>query len=121
MAKIYALVADLFFSERIANGLAGLGHEAVVADLSEAALSGASPVELPAGAALAVIDLEAGEAAFAAIAAARSRQVPTLCFGPHEDLALRERALTAGATRVVAKSRLVSDFAGLVGRYAGSR
>lgn len=111
MARIYALVADLFFAERIQNALAGLGHEATVVDASQESVA-----DLPAGTELAIVDLEAGEGALRAIALARAAGAPALAFGPHTDLALRQSALDAGASQVVAKSRLVTEFPNLVSR-----
>jgi len=52
----------------------------------------------------------------AAIRAARSAGYPVLAFGSHMDLAARTRALQAGAQKVVANSKFVSDMPGLVMR-----
>lgn len=109
MSLVYAVVADLFFADRLGNGLRQLGHEPQVCDLSQEA----RPI-VPPAAALAVVDLEAGEGALAAIRDARALGLPVLAFGPHMDLALRDDALAAGATRVVAKSKLVTSLAELV-------
>lgn len=109
MAYVYAVVNDLFFADRLGNALGQLGHQAKVVDLS---LDQLPP--FPDGANLLLADLEAGEPALAAIAAATARNVPVLAFGPHTDLDLRERALQAGATKVVAKSKLTSSFPELV-------
>lgn len=111
MAHVYALVADLFFGDRIERALQQLGHQATMHDASQGD-TGAPPPDIE----LALVDLEAGAPALEAIRAARALSVPVLCFGPHTDLALREGALQAGATQVVAKSRFVSDFPGLVNR-----
>jgi DNA-binding response OmpR family regulator len=50
----------------------------------------------------------------AAIRAARANDIPVLAFGSHMDLDARARALEAGAGKVVANSKFVSDLAGLV-------
>lgn len=109
MADLFLLVNDLFFADRLANGIRQAGHEAVVADLSFG-----DSWSLPSGARLAIIDLEAGPPALQAIAEAAGRGLPVLAFGPHTDLALRQQALDAGADKVVAKSKLTSSFAELI-------
>jgi DNA-binding response OmpR family regulator len=50
----------------------------------------------------------------AAIRAARAKNIPVLAFGSHMDLDARARALEAGAGKVVANSKFVSDMPGLV-------
>jgi hypothetical protein len=109
LAVVHVVVNDLFFADRLGNALRQLGHQGRVVDVS---MEGTEP--LPAGIDLLVADLEAGEPALAAIRAAREAGVPVLAFGPHTDLALRESALTAGATRVVAKSKLTTSFPELI-------
>jgi DNA-binding response OmpR family regulator len=52
----------------------------------------------------------------AAIRTARSQGLPVLAFGSHMDLEAREKALQAGAQKVVANSRFTSDMPGLVRR-----
>jgi DNA-binding response OmpR family regulator len=52
----------------------------------------------------------------AAIRAARTYDIPVLCFGSHMDLDARQKALQAGAQRVVANSKFTSDMLGLVNR-----
>jgi len=47
---------------------------------------------------------------------ARAHGVPVLAFGSHMDLEAREKALSAGALRVVANSKFTSDMPGLVQR-----
>jgi hypothetical protein len=106
---IYAVCNDLFFAERLENALKQLGHTAHIDDLS---LGG--PVTLPAGSALVLADLEAGAGALAIIREARQQGINVLAFGPHTDLALRQAGLDAGATQVVAKSKLTNSFADLV-------
>lgn len=109
MAFVYAVVNDLFFADRIANALTHLGHQGQVVDLSMDA-----PTALPPGTNLALVDLEAGEPALETIRSASAAGVPVLAFGPHTDLALREAALSAGASKVVAKSKLTASFAELL-------
>lgn len=51
-----------------------------------------------------------------AIRQARAQGLPVLAFGSHMDLEARERALKAGAQRVVANSKFTTDMPGLVQR-----
>jgi DNA-binding response OmpR family regulator len=51
-----------------------------------------------------------------AIRQARAQGLPVLAFGSHMDLEARERALKAGARRVVANSKFATDMPGLVQR-----
>ena len=51
------------------------------------------------------------------VRAARERagqELPIIAFGPHMDLALRERALEAGASRVLANSALMQALPALL-------
>lgn len=48
----------------------------------------------------------------AAIAAAKDAGLPILAFGSHVDLAAQTEARAAGATRVIANSKLASDLIG---------
>jgi alpha-beta hydrolase superfamily lysophospholipase len=110
MALIHAAVGDLFFAERLGRALEHLGHTAQVVDLSQE-----PPAKtLPSGTVLLLADLEAGEGALAAIRTAAATGVPVLAFGPHMDLALRDAALAAGATQVVAKSKLTTSLPELI-------
>lgn len=99
----------MFFADRLGNGLRQAGHHGRVVDTSMEEVPGV-PIE----AELVIVDLEAGEAALTAIRSAKAAGLPVLSFGPHTDLALRETALTSGADKVVAKSKLVSSFAELI-------
>ena len=52
----------------------------------------------------------------AVIRLARQHDLPVLAFGSHMDLDARQRALQAGAQKVVANSKFSSDMPGLVQR-----
>jgi len=52
----------------------------------------------------------------AAIRAARAAGTPVVAFGSHVDLATQEAARQAGATSVIANSKLASDLPGVVER-----
>src|SRR3989442_9627829 len=54
-----------------------------------------------------------------AIRRARETSLPVLAFGSHMDLEAREKAIQAGAQRVVANSKFTSDMPGLVQRMLG--
>lgn len=116
--KVLVIVKDLFFQTRLEGGLAHLGLDPAFVAAS-ADLVAAAP-----GAALAIVDLAARQAdpveAIRAVRAARP-DLPILAFGSHMDLDLRQRALDAGATRVVANSAMATDLAGIVGRLLGRR
>ncbi len=114
MAKVLVVVNDLFFADRLANGLVGTGHAGQVVDLSMDPIPTISPETE-----LVIVDLEAGDSAFQVIQLARAVQTPVLAFGPHTDTALRQRALDAGADRVVAKSKLTTNFGELIAAMTG--
>lgn len=109
MAHVLIVVNDLFFADRLSNGLTASGHGGQVVDLSTDDLPDVSPQTD-----LLIIDLEAGPAALDLIRAGKAAGKPVIAFGPHTDLELRQRALGAGADQVVAKSRLVTGFAELI-------
>jgi CheY-like chemotaxis protein len=52
----------------------------------------------------------------AAIRAARAVGAPVVAFGSHVDLATQEAARQAGATSVIANSKLASDLPGVIER-----
>lgn len=109
MANVLVVVNDLFFADRLANGLTSTGHAGQVVDLSMDPVPTIAP-----GTELVIVDLEAGDPAFEIIRSARALQTPVLAFGPHTDTALRQQALDAGADRVVAKSKLTTNFGELI-------
>ncbi|RMG89600.1 MAG: DUF309 domain-containing protein [Chloroflexi bacterium] len=43
-----------------------------------------------------------------------TRRIPILCFGPHEDVEIMQRAKKLGATQVVARSRFTSELPSLL-------
>lgn len=107
------LVKDLFFQTRLASGLNGLGLTPVFLR-TEAEIGQAAPA-----AHLAIIDLAARHIdPWDTIRRVRSERpaLPVLAFGSHLDLDARQRALAAGADRVVANSALATDLPNLVQR-----
>lgn len=119
-ATVLILTRDLFFQVRLESAVSRAGWTPLVvrpADDVESLLDRVGP-------ALALVDLQASpetwRAALAAARVARSGPVPAVAFGSHKDLSVRKEALAAGATVVVANSKLVSDLPALLGRYATS-
>lgn len=47
-----------------------------------------------------------------------TRRLPTLCFGPHEDVERMQLAQSLGADAVVARSRFTADMPHLIEKYA---
>jgi CheY-like chemotaxis protein len=121
-APVAALVQDLFFSSKIGETLRHLGYRALVTgrvDEFEEQVRREQP-------GLALVDLGLRGVDWAAAirrlrAAPELADLPIIAFGPHRDLELRERALEAGCTEVVANSKFVTDLPHLVERYAGAR
>ncbi len=102
---------DLFFAVRIRDTLAHAGYATQQAR-TLATFSRLLAEQRPA---LAIVNTAArGLDWRAAIAAARAAGVPVLAFGAHVDLETQASARAAGATRVVANSRLAGDLVGTV-------
>lgn len=118
---VAALVQDLMFSSRIADALRRLGLDGRIcarADAFEQTVRATRP-------SLALIDLGLRSSDWAdAVARLRSdpkfADFPIVAFGPHRDLDLRERALAAGCTEVVANSKFVVDLPHIIARYLGA-
>ncbi len=114
--RILALEKDLFFSVKMRDTLQHHGMEVSVArtlPAFEQRLT-ATGEERPA---LAIVNTATtGVDWEEAIRKARSQGIPVLAFGSHMDLEAREKALQAGAQRVVANSKFSSDMPGLVQR-----
>lgn len=113
--RILALITDLFFSVRVETGLGARGYDVIIADDTDLhdRLTSESPP------ALVIVDIGGfGLDWEAAIQSVRTHlpSVPILAFGSHVDLDARQRALDAGATKVVAKSRFVEALPELVSR-----
>jgi DNA-binding response OmpR family regulator len=116
MVTILALEKDLFFAVKIRDTLRH--HEMEVTtvrtlvDFEQRLASDGDKRPT-----LAIINIATkGEDWEAAIHAARASSLPVLAFGSHMDLEARAKALQAGAQKVVANSKFVSDMPGLVRR-----
>jgi len=116
MVTILALEKDLFFAVKIRDTLRH--HEMEVttvrnlADFEQRLVSDGDkkPALAIVNTAIKGVDWEA------AIRAVRANSLPVLAFGSHMDLEARAKALEAGAQKVVANSKFVSDMPGLVRR-----
>jgi DNA-binding response OmpR family regulator len=104
---------DLFFAVKIRDTLAHAGYATRQARTLAAFVS----VLAEQRPALAIVNTAArGLDWRAAVAAARAESVPVLAFGAHVDVETQAAARAAGATRVVANSRLAGDLVGTVAR-----
>lgn len=104
---VLVLESDLFFVVKIREPLRPAGREVVVIKRAEdlAPYLAASP--LPS--CLVVHFGAAGIDWAAVIAAAQAAGVPVLAYGSHVDEAAQVAARAAGATRVIANSKLAGD------------
>ena len=111
---ILALEKDLFFAVRIRDTLRH-HHQEVTIVRTLPAFAEALTSSEETRPRLAIVNIATkGVDWEAAIRAARANDIPVLAFGSHMDLDARGRALEAGAGKVVANSKFVSDMAGLV-------
>ncbi len=117
-SAVWSLVLDLFLRVRLealarAAGvvLRNFTDPAALAAALSAIADAATPPRLV------LLDLHARDnAAFTLLTALATRDAapPTLGFHSHVDVAIRERALAAGCTRVVPRSAVMNRFAALV-------
>jgi CheY-like chemotaxis protein len=115
---VLVLDDELLFSSRIEMGLRGSGYRGRVVTrlerFSEALKC--APV-------LILVNIGTAHVSWPQmIALAKARRLAPLAaavgYGPHTDLVLRERALTAGCDAVVARSAIASGLPSLLERYA---
>ena len=116
IVTILALEKDLFFAVKIRDTLRHHEMEVTTArnltDFEQRLASDGDKTP-----ALAIVNTATkGVDWEAAIRAARANSLPVLAFGSHMDLEARAKALEAGAQKVVANSKFVSDMPGLVRR-----
>ncbi|HLY30468.1 MAG TPA: hypothetical protein VKQ36_05540 [Ktedonobacterales bacterium] len=107
---------DLFFVVKVRDTLKRLGYRMytarTLADFQQRAQ--ASGDDRPA---LALVNISArGIAWEEAIRAAREAGAPVVAYGSHVDVAAQEAARQAGATSVIANSKLASDLPGVITR-----
>jgi DNA-binding response OmpR family regulator len=116
---VLALEKDLFFAVKIRDTLRHYEMEVTTArnltDFEQRLASNGDQRPV-----LAIVNISTrGVDWEAAIHAARASNLPVLAFGSHMDLEARAKALQAGAQKVVANSKFVSDMPGLVWRLLG--
>lgn len=117
MATVLLLDNDLFFVVKVTDTLKHAGHTTAAVRTLEDFSRRLDPGDTAAKPDLALVNTAARGLDFrAAIAQARAAAVPVIAFGSHVDLATQEEARRAGATRVIANSRLASDLLGIVDR-----
>jgi hypothetical protein len=109
--------SDLFFVVKVTETLKHAGYRTRVAR-NEGEFARALAGERPR---IALVNTAARGVDYARIiAVARAAGVPIIAYGSHVDLATQERARAAGATRVIANSKLASDLLGIVARTLAS-
>jgi hypothetical protein len=103
---------DLFFVTKITTTLKHAGYTTRTARTLDAFTQGLAekPDIALVNTAARGVDWRAG------IAAAREADVPVIAFGSHVDLETQAEARKAGATRVIANSKLATDLPGIVAR-----
>ncbi len=112
--QILALEKDLFFSVKMRDTLRHHGMDVTVVrtlaafEQRVAAEGDEKPALVIVNTAISGVDWEG------AIRRAREHGLTVLAFGSHMDLEARQKALQAGAPRVVANSKFASDMPGLV-------
>lgn len=111
--RLILLDTDLFFVVKVRTTLQHGGYEVqtarTLADFTRR-LAEDSPALALINTAIAGVDWRA------AITAARAAQIPVIAFGSHVDLETQQAARDAGATRVIANSKLSTDLSGIVAR-----
>ena len=112
--QILALEKDLFFSVKMRDTLRHHGMDVTVVrtlaafEQRVAAEGDEKPALVIVNTAISGVDWEG------AIRRAREHGLTVLAFGSHMNLEARQKALQAGAQRVVANSKFASDMPGLV-------
>lgn len=114
---VLAVTDDLIFRSKIRTSLEPAGH--TVRFASASGLAAAVRESEPS---LLLVDYSlCGEAGFEALAGLKqdpaTRSIPILAYGPHLDLAARERARAAGADAVLANSQVASGLPGLISEW----
>ena len=117
MKRVVAVIDDLFFMVKVKDAAVAAGMGIVFAKSGEDAL-----VRCAEGPSLAVIDLNAGKfAPVELVVALKAVGVPVLGFLSHVNVELKEKALEAGADRVLARSALAQNINIIFREFAGVR
>lgn len=112
-ALLILLDTDLFFVVKVRTTLQHAGYDVATARTLED-FTRRLAADLPA---LALVNTAlAGVDWRAAIVAARAAHIPVIAFGSHVDLETQRAARQAGATRVIANSKLATDLPDIVAR-----
>jgi CheY-like chemotaxis protein len=101
--RVLAVVDDLYFQSRVSSMAKRFGVECSFASV------GAWPTDLS-GFDLALVDVDPSTSRISAVAEASEAGVPVIAFGPHVDTESRRAAREAGAFRVLAKSKFVTEL-----------
>ena len=113
LKPVILLDTDLFFVVKVRTMLQHAGYDVRTAR-SLVDFTGRLASDAPA---LALVNTAiAGVDWRAAIVAAREAHIPVIAFGSHVDLETQQAARDAGATRVIANSKLAADLPGIVAR-----
>jgi acetylornithine deacetylase/succinyl-diaminopimelate desuccinylase-like protein len=104
VARVAAVVPDLFFASKVKETLTAAGHEVVI-------VAAGAPFEAD----VVVVDLDA-----AGPDVERPAGTPSLGFYSHVDVETRDRAEQAGFDLVVPRSRMAREMSVLVARLLGS-
>jgi hypothetical protein len=113
LQAVILLDTDLFFVVKVRTTLQHAGYDVRTAR-SLADFTRRLVADTPA---LALVNTAiAGVDWRAAIVAAREAHIPVIAFGSHVDLERQQAAREAGATRVIANSKLAADLSGIVAR-----
>ncbi|HEX6506594.1 MAG TPA: DNA-binding response regulator [Chloroflexota bacterium] len=105
MDDIVAAVPDLFFRSRISSAARSAGRT----------VRFIAPGAATDGYRLALVDLDAGDDVLDDIQRLKEAcSAPLVAFGPHVDTEGRKAARAAGADRVLAKSRFVTELPALM-------
>lgn len=111
--RLLLLDSDLFFVVKVRTTMQHAGYEVLTArsltDFTRR-LAEDSPALALVNTAIAGVDWQA------AITASRAADIPVVAFGSHVDLETQRLAREAGATRVIANSKLAMDLPGIVVR-----
>jgi hypothetical protein len=113
MARVLVLTGDLLFGSRVQGDLLAAGHEVELIGGGGSLSARLSDAEAPAAEAL-VADLtderlEGATIVESALQKGELEGVPTLAFYSHVDVAVRERAESVGFDLVVPRSRMARE------------
>lgn len=117
MTDVVVLDRDLFFTTKIQATLRAAERGCQVVKSADDLAERLAQEPLPA-----LVLVHCGAAGVAwehGIALARAAGVPVLAYGSHVDIAAQTQARAAGATRVIANSKLAGDLIGQIDRTIG--